>query len=444
MAARITEEFGTADWNPLILEVKDDYARSLAAARVADVLVVNPIRDGMNLVAEEGPVLSDRGCALVLSREAGAAALLGSDALLVNPYDVSATANAMHQALLMPDDERRRRCTATGRRRGRQIPRPMAHRPARRAAGWLAPGGRPPGPPACAPRPAVVPRRHTGRSPGRRPGSLAGNERLAVGPAAVPADSTGHSPGPTARVRWAGNERLAVTAAVLAHGAGRCPCPAPAGPLSGLPESCWAPPDAPGLEPGRWPAGGLAVPGGSVGLGPRRPLGHAGRWLCHRGRRRGGRLLLRGTSDSAAALTTFRPGMPSARRARTAANAARSPRSSPQNMTDRAARSADSSRRATPLSIPGGRSSMTWRPGSTVSPACSARASSGPRSRASAASGSAVPRVCTASACPLSSMRVPSGAPAAPSTPGRSRRTAATPGGAAGATTRPPSQRSQP
>ncbi len=112
MAARITAEFGTADWDPLILEVKDDYARSLAAARVADVLVVNPIRDGMNLVAEEGPVLSDRGCALVLSREAGAAALLGSDALLVNPYDVSATAHAMHQALLMPDDERRRRCTA--------------------------------------------------------------------------------------------------------------------------------------------------------------------------------------------------------------------------------------------------------------------------------------------------------------------------------------------
>jgi trehalose 6-phosphate synthase len=75
-------------------------------------MVVNPIRDGMNLVAEEGPVLSDRGCALILSREAGAASVLGSDALLVNPYDVSATASAMHQALLMPEDERRRRCTA--------------------------------------------------------------------------------------------------------------------------------------------------------------------------------------------------------------------------------------------------------------------------------------------------------------------------------------------
>ena len=111
-AREITEEFGTPDWDPLILEVRDDYPRSLAACRVADVLVVNPIRDGMNLVAEEGPVLSDRGCVLVLSREAGAASVLGSDALLVNPYDVSATASAMHQALLMPEDERRRRCTA--------------------------------------------------------------------------------------------------------------------------------------------------------------------------------------------------------------------------------------------------------------------------------------------------------------------------------------------
>src|SRR5581483_2735000 len=53
----ITGEFGTADWNPLILEVKDDYPRSLAACALADVLLVNPIRDGMNLVAQEGPVL---------------------------------------------------------------------------------------------------------------------------------------------------------------------------------------------------------------------------------------------------------------------------------------------------------------------------------------------------------------------------------------------------
>ena len=67
------------------------------------MLLVNPIRDGMNLVAKEGPVLSERGCALVLSREAGAADELGADALLVNPYDVSGTADALHRALDMPD-----------------------------------------------------------------------------------------------------------------------------------------------------------------------------------------------------------------------------------------------------------------------------------------------------------------------------------------------------
>ena len=112
IAAEITAEFRTPDWNPLILQVKDDYPRSLAACAVADVLLVNPIRDGMNLVAQEGPVLSERGCALVLSREAGAAATLDGDALLVNPYDVSETAAALHQALAMPDAERRRRTDA--------------------------------------------------------------------------------------------------------------------------------------------------------------------------------------------------------------------------------------------------------------------------------------------------------------------------------------------
>jgi trehalose 6-phosphate synthase len=73
------------------------------------VLLVNPIRDGMNLVAKEAPLLSERGCALVLSREAGAAAELAEGALLVNPYDVTATAEALHEALSMTDTERNRR-----------------------------------------------------------------------------------------------------------------------------------------------------------------------------------------------------------------------------------------------------------------------------------------------------------------------------------------------
>ncbi|MFG2006770.1 trehalose-6-phosphate synthase [Spirillospora sp. NPDC048911] len=110
MAEQITDEFGTSDWEPLILQVNDDFPRSLAAYGMADVLLVNPIRDGMNLVAKEGPVLSERGSALVLSREAGAASELAEHALVVNPYDVSQTAETLHQALLMPQDERAERC----------------------------------------------------------------------------------------------------------------------------------------------------------------------------------------------------------------------------------------------------------------------------------------------------------------------------------------------
>ena len=109
MAREIVDEFGTEDWDPLVLQVNDDYPRSLAAYRLADVLLVNPVRDGMNLVAKEGPLLSDRGCAVVLSREAGAAAELAEGALLVNPYDVSATAQALHEALSMNSAERNRR-----------------------------------------------------------------------------------------------------------------------------------------------------------------------------------------------------------------------------------------------------------------------------------------------------------------------------------------------
>jgi len=115
LAGEISEEFGTADWDPLILSVDDDYARSLAAFRLADVLLVNPIRDGMNLVAKEGPILSDRGCALVLSWQAGAAAELCADALMINPYDVSGTARALHEALTMAEPERKRRAASLAR-----------------------------------------------------------------------------------------------------------------------------------------------------------------------------------------------------------------------------------------------------------------------------------------------------------------------------------------
>ena len=114
LAAEIEDEFGTDDWRPIVLDVTDDYARSLALYRLGDVLLVNPVRDGMNLVAKEMPLVSETGCAVVLSTEAGAADEFAEDALLVNPFDVSGTADALHAALSMTPDERLER---TGRLR---------------------------------------------------------------------------------------------------------------------------------------------------------------------------------------------------------------------------------------------------------------------------------------------------------------------------------------
>ncbi|MGW1005478.1 alpha,alpha-trehalose-phosphate synthase (UDP-forming) [Streptomyces sp. NPDC002520] len=109
VAEEINAEFGRPGWTPVVLHVLDDFARSLASYRLADVALVNPIRDGMNLVAKEVPVVSDEGCVLVLSREAGAYEELGEDALVVNPYDIGGTARALHEALGMPAGERAER-----------------------------------------------------------------------------------------------------------------------------------------------------------------------------------------------------------------------------------------------------------------------------------------------------------------------------------------------
>jgi trehalose 6-phosphate synthase len=105
----IEQEFGTDDWDPLLLEIANDYPSSLAALRMADVLLVNPVRDGMNLVAKEGVVLSEHDCAVVLSRDAGVADEFAPDAIMVNPYDVTETAEALHTALSMPAAERQER-----------------------------------------------------------------------------------------------------------------------------------------------------------------------------------------------------------------------------------------------------------------------------------------------------------------------------------------------
>jgi trehalose 6-phosphate synthase len=103
---RINTTWATPSWTPVVLDVSDSFARSVAALRRYDVLVVNPVRDGLNLVAKEGAALNQRDGVLVLSREAGSWDELGADALGVNPFDVTATADRLAQALAMDQGER--------------------------------------------------------------------------------------------------------------------------------------------------------------------------------------------------------------------------------------------------------------------------------------------------------------------------------------------------
>jgi trehalose 6-phosphate synthase len=109
VCARVNHRFSSAKFPPIDLEIADDIDASIAAMTVADVLVVNPVRDGMNLVAKEGPVLSRTDTALGLSVRAGAFEELGEYALAIEPFDVSGTADVMRQALALDKEERRSR-----------------------------------------------------------------------------------------------------------------------------------------------------------------------------------------------------------------------------------------------------------------------------------------------------------------------------------------------
>ncbi len=102
--------------DPIVLDIDDDFAATVAAYRRYDVLLVNPIRDGMNLVAKEGPVLNERAGLLVCSEQAGAFEELADVALGVQPFDVSDTAAALARALDMNEDERARRASELKRR----------------------------------------------------------------------------------------------------------------------------------------------------------------------------------------------------------------------------------------------------------------------------------------------------------------------------------------
>ncbi|MBM3659131.1 MAG: trehalose-6-phosphate synthase [Actinobacteria bacterium] len=105
-AAMVNERWGTADWQPVVLDTRDDFAGSIAALTRYDVLVVNPIRDGLNLVAKEGPLCNTRDGVLCLSPEAGAFEELADAAVAMHPFDIEQGAHALHRALTMPVDER--------------------------------------------------------------------------------------------------------------------------------------------------------------------------------------------------------------------------------------------------------------------------------------------------------------------------------------------------
>jgi trehalose 6-phosphate synthase len=108
-ARRVNDRYAQMGWTPIDLRIGDDFPGSVAAYRQYDVLLVNAIFDGLNLVAKEAPLVNTRDGVLILSENAGAHDELGDFALTINPFDVAGQAEAIHRALAMDEPERRRR-----------------------------------------------------------------------------------------------------------------------------------------------------------------------------------------------------------------------------------------------------------------------------------------------------------------------------------------------
>jgi len=106
---QINAEFGSSQWEPIRILVGEDYKRAIAALQLYDVLLVNAVADGMNLVAKEGPIVNKRNGVLVLSERAGASQQLAQGAIIISPCDIYATAEAIHQGLNMELEERQKR-----------------------------------------------------------------------------------------------------------------------------------------------------------------------------------------------------------------------------------------------------------------------------------------------------------------------------------------------
>lgn len=105
-AQGVNDAYGTDDWRPVELVIRDDFPSSVAAYKQYDVLLVNSVMDGLNLVAEEAPLVNTRDGVLVLSRCTGAWEDVGEWAIGVDPHDVDETSRALESALALPADER--------------------------------------------------------------------------------------------------------------------------------------------------------------------------------------------------------------------------------------------------------------------------------------------------------------------------------------------------
>jgi trehalose 6-phosphate synthase len=106
VAGQVNARYGDSEWEPIRILVGESYTRAVAALQLYDVLLVNSIADGMNLVAKEGPIVNRCDGVLVLSERTGAHQQLQSGTLGISPLDIYGTAEALHQALTMAKDER--------------------------------------------------------------------------------------------------------------------------------------------------------------------------------------------------------------------------------------------------------------------------------------------------------------------------------------------------
>lgn len=106
---RINAEFGDANWEPIRVFYEENQRQAIAGMSIADVLIVNPVIDGMNLVAKEGPIVNTRNGVLVLSETVGAFDQLKEGVIPVSPVDIQGTAEAMYQALELDQGEKQRR-----------------------------------------------------------------------------------------------------------------------------------------------------------------------------------------------------------------------------------------------------------------------------------------------------------------------------------------------